>query len=63
LVGGASLLERAYNLVGKTPPVSRELLHALTIPMTYDSSKARRELGWRPRLVARLAEDLLYFAV
>ena len=62
VVGGASVVERTYNLFGKTPPVSRELLHALKTPMTYDSSKARRELGWRPRLVERLAADLRGYA-
>lgn len=62
LVNGAGVLERAYNLAGKTPPISRELLKSLTVPMTYDSSKARKELGWRPRLVQRLAEDLQVLA-
>jgi len=58
LVGSAGVLERAYNLAGKTPPVSAELLQGLRVPMTYDSSRARKELGWRPSLVPRLAEDL-----
>lgn len=62
VVGGASVVERTYNLFGKTPPVSRELLHALKTPMTYDSTRARRELGWRPRLVERLANDLRAYA-
>jgi nucleoside-diphosphate-sugar epimerase len=58
LVGSAGVLERAYNLAGKTPPVSAELLQGLRVPMTYDSGRARKELGWRPSLVARLSEDL-----
>lgn len=62
VVGGASVVERTYNLFGKTPPVSRELLHALKTPMTYDSSRARHELGWRPRLLERLADDLRAYA-
>lgn len=62
LVGGGAVLERSYNLVGKTPPVSRELLHALKDPMTYDSTRARKELGWRPELVRRLAQDISFYA-
>jgi dihydroflavonol-4-reductase len=62
IVGAASVVERSYNLAGKTPPFSRELLHALTIPMEYDSTRARRELGWKPDLVRRLADDLALYA-
>lgn len=62
IVGTAGVVERAYNAAGRTPPISRELLHALTIPMQYDSTRARKELGWKPRLVERLAEDLGAFA-
>ncbi|HUR68584.1 MAG TPA: NAD-dependent epimerase/dehydratase family protein [Candidatus Thermoplasmatota archaeon] len=58
LVAAGSAVEGAYKLVGKTPPFSGELLHGLTVPMSYDSSKARKELGWRPDLVKRLAQDL-----
>lgn len=62
LVGTGSVLEGAYNLVGKTPPFSRELLHALTVPMSYDSTRARKELGWRPETVRRVAQDIAYYA-
>jgi dihydroflavonol-4-reductase len=62
LVGGAAVLERAYNLAGKTPPVSKELLDGLRAPMQYDATKARKDLGWRPQLVQRLAEDLQVLA-
>lgn len=62
VVGAGNTVEAAYKLVGKTPPFSGELLHSLTVPMSYDSSKARHELGWRPDLVKRLAEDLKQFA-
>lgn len=58
VIGGAGLVEAGYKAVRKTPPVSRELMGALTVPMSYDASKARRELGWRPDLVKRLARDL-----
>lgn len=62
LIGGAGVVEGAYRLAGRTPPVSRELLRALVLPMSYDSSRARRDLGWRPELVRRLAEDLARYA-
>lgn len=62
VVGAGSAVEGAYKLVGKTPPFSGELLHSLAVPMSYDSAKARKELGWRPELVKRLAEDLRAFA-
>lgn len=58
LRAGAWAVEKSYHAVGKTPPVSDEMLRALPVPMSYDSSKARRELGWRPDLVRRLAADL-----
>lgn len=62
LVGGGSVMEAAYNAVGKTPPFSKELLHALTVPMTYDSTRARKELGWRPELMRRTAQDVAHYA-
>lgn len=62
IVGAGSAVEGAYKLVGKTPPFSGELLHGLTVPMAYDSSRARKELGWRPELVKRLAADLAAYA-
>lgn len=62
VLGGASLLEAGYRVARRTPPVSRELLQGLVVPMAYDSSRARTELGWRPDLVKRLAEDLALYA-
>lgn len=58
VVGAGAAVEGAFKLVGKTPPISGELLGALRHPMSYDSGKARKELGWRPELVKRLAADL-----
>lgn len=62
VVGAGSAVEGVYKMMGKTPPFSGELLHSLTVPMSYDSSKARKELGWRPDLIKRLAEDLKHLA-
>lgn len=62
LTGAGAVVEGAYKTFGKTPPFSRELLQSLTTPMRYDSSRARKELGWRPDLVRRMAEDLRAYA-
>ncbi|HVL47622.1 MAG TPA: NAD-dependent epimerase/dehydratase family protein [Candidatus Thermoplasmatota archaeon] len=58
LRAGATLVERAYNAAGRTPPVSGELLRGLSIPMTYDASRARQALGWSPDLWGNLRRDL-----
>lgn len=62
VVGAGATVESAFKLVGKTPPISGELLHSLTQPMRYDSTRARKDLGWRPDLVKRLAHDLATLA-
>lgn len=62
LVGAGALVEGAYKAVGRAPPFSRELLQGLTVPMSYDSGRARKDLGWRPELVRRLADDLCVLA-
>ena len=62
LVGGGAAMEATYNLVGRTPPFSKELLHALTVPMSYDAARARKELGWRPELLRRTAQDVAHYA-
>lgn len=58
LVGAGALVEGAFKAARRTPPFSRELLQSLKVPMRYDSTRARKDLGWRPDLVRRLAEDL-----
>ncbi len=54
----AGLVEGAYHAVGKTPPVSRELVAGLAEPMSYDASRARRDLEWAPRMWDRLVSDV-----
>jgi nucleoside-diphosphate-sugar epimerase len=48
--GVVSALELAATLVGRRPPVTRELLRLGGQPFTLDSSKARLELGYAPGL-------------
>lgn len=62
LVGTGAIVEGAYKTAGRTPPFSREMLQSLTVPMSYDSARARKELGWRPDLVKRLSNDLATLA-
>jgi len=59
LSAAGHVVEGAYKMVRRTPPVSGELLASLRAPMRYDSSRARNILEWRPQLVRKLANDLL----
>lgn len=54
---GSWLVEKAYHAQGKVPPVATELARSLRAEMRFDSSKAKRELGWAPDLLGRLARD------
>lgn len=54
----AAVVEGLYHAVGKTPPVSREVVAGLREPMTYDAARARKELAWKPDLWGRLAADV-----
>ncbi|MHB8603858.1 MAG: NAD-dependent epimerase/dehydratase family protein [Thermoplasmatota archaeon] len=58
LLFGTRVLERLYHSIGKTPPISTEVVGSLTEPMRYDSSRARNELGWRPDFWGKLTADL-----
>lgn len=57
LMAAATAVQGAYRLFGRTPPLSREHIVSLRAPMIYDSSRARDELGWRPRMWDHLAEE------
>ena len=43
--GGAWAVERAFRLVGRQPPVCREMVRTLLHGHRYDGSRATRELG------------------
>jgi dihydroflavonol-4-reductase len=53
----ANAFEGWQRLRGKAAPFGRELVAGLRANLRYDSSRARRELGWSPRLFDRLAAD------
>ena len=44
------LLEAAGRITGRRPPLSRMGLSLLTASCTYSIDRARRELGWSPRV-------------
>lgn len=54
----AAVVEGAYHAAGKVPPLSSELVRGLREPMRYDSSRARKELGWAPDMWPRVAADV-----
>lgn len=56
--GAAAANETVMRALGRPSPFGRELARGLRDDMRYDSSKARKELGWEPDLVGRLAREL-----
>ncbi|MGH7827789.1 MAG: NAD-dependent epimerase/dehydratase family protein [Candidatus Binatia bacterium] len=44
-----SLLERLCRWLSITPPVSRHQFERALASLSYDTSRAREELGWRPK--------------
>jgi nucleoside-diphosphate-sugar epimerase len=46
----AAILERRHRRHGQDnpPPVSRFHIHSATRDLRYDTSKARKDLGWVP---------------
>ncbi len=46
-IAAAALVERAFRLAGKRPPVCREMVRTLLHGHRYDGSRATRELGLR----------------
>lgn len=53
----ATVVQLPYHLMGKVPPVSRELAEQLELPFTVSAQRAVKELGWQPDLVGHLRED------
>jgi nucleoside-diphosphate-sugar epimerase len=47
----ARILAKTGDLLGRKSPFNSNKLHKLTANLTFDDSKARRELGWAPKPV------------
>jgi nucleoside-diphosphate-sugar epimerase len=45
-----SAVEHCFRLIGLSPPVSRHQFKRALASIRYDTSRARVELGWRPRV-------------
>ncbi len=45
-----TVVERAGRLLGQTPMLRREMVEAFLVNRAFDISKARRELGYEPRV-------------
>jgi len=46
----ASLIEKAFTLIGKTPPVSRKNIESTIADRVFSIEKAARELGFDPKV-------------
>ncbi|HWG91561.1 MAG TPA: hypothetical protein VNZ52_12000, partial [Candidatus Thermoplasmatota archaeon] len=61
LMAAATVTQAAFNLVGKAPPLSREHVVSLRASMRYTSEKAKRELGWQPRMWEHFREERAFY--
>ncbi len=52
-------MERIDSVTGKTPLMTPEILTMARKKMYFSSAKARRELGYSPRLAALAVADAL----
>lgn len=49
-LSAASLMEWAWNIMGKTPPVTRKNIESTLADRVFSIEKARRELGFEPQV-------------
>jgi dihydroflavonol-4-reductase len=57
--GLVGILELVSGLRGKPPAITRDVLQILGRYAWYDTSKARRELGWTPRPLRETLTDTI----
>lgn len=59
----ASLIEKAFMLIGKSPPVTRKNIESTLADRVFSVEKAIRELGFDPRIdsVAGLRDTVLWY--
>lgn len=44
----ASVIEKTFSLIGKTPPVARKNIESTIADRVFSNEKARHELGFNP---------------
>jgi nucleoside-diphosphate-sugar epimerase len=52
--------ELLWTVIGRHPPVSSYRVRSAYAPLTFDSRRAREELGWQPRVKSGAALRALF---
>ncbi|MCP4692292.1 MAG: NAD-dependent epimerase/dehydratase family protein [Desulfobacterales bacterium] len=62
-LGAASLIEKLFTLLGKSPPVTRKNIESTLADRVFSVKKAQQELGFHPRVdpVEGLTETVLWY--
>jgi nucleoside-diphosphate-sugar epimerase len=59
----ATLIEKTFSFIGKSPPVSRKNIESTLADRVFSIAKAQRELGFEPRIdpKAGIAETVTWY--
>ena len=62
-LAAASIIEKAFTLIGKSPPVARKNIESTLADRVFSTVKARKELGFEPRISPEdgLAETVAWY--
>ena len=62
-LAAASIIEKAFTLIGKSPPVARKNIESTLADRVFSTAKAREELGFEPRISPEdgLAETVAWY--